>query len=552
MGDGNHITPIKGGNVPQDLRGAKNSGDSNRAAPHDSQPPKTAKENAAQLFDKKWHNAKADDLKNNLSNILSGGEKNLQKERGQANKHENGYENKSRTETPKNQTLKPQAESTKNQPLKPPVEAAKNLLNKSQPESAKNLFNKPPTEPAKELLNKTWNTLVNAAKEHKDLSAFRDQPKRFWNDVRQMSELRVVETFVHGRAEPRVVSRYGELLKQFERQGGTLQDFLTTLSPTERKVFQARRQIERTFGANELFVGKGIALDKRGDFPVRVFLSHNGKNVELPPHAILSLLNGGSADGLPGDFSAANGALPDSRALFTNGEFLLNTKNAALLGLSLALYQNIGVSLALTDISAEILRQNQLLGDFFPQTANAPVEQSTESTLNKTAFENSKNGENALRRAGEGNVAGALINGTFATIDRYRKENFQPDGVSDKSGPGASIFGFSAGATGAMMGATVGCIVPLAEKSVGEILGFAASVVVGLSDSGLRSLGASTLVSVITTGAQIFLSASNASPPTALDESSAQSLNAAASINLFEDDLRQTILNRRQTTLLAS
>ena len=43
------------------------------------------------------------------------------------------------------------------------------------------------------------------------------------------------------------------------------------------------------------------------------------------------------------------------------------------------------------------------------------------------------------------------------------------------------------------MGATVGCIVPLAERSVGEILGFAASVVVGLTDSGLRALGVNTL-----------------------------------------------------------
>lgn len=552
MGHGNHILPTTGGSsVPQDLRDASKGVENQRAAPHENQPPKTPKENAAQLFDKKWQGAKADDLKNNLSNILSGGEKNLPKQSGQADKHENKHDNRQQTDASKNQSLRQLTEQPKTQTLRQSTDAAKDVLNKHQAEQTGNRLDKALAEPAKNLLNKTWNTLVNAAREHKDLSAFRDQPKQFWKDVRQMSELRVVESFAGGKAEPRVVSRYGELLKQLARQGGGLQSFLSTLPPAERTVFLARHQINQTFGAGELFAGKGFTLDKRGDFPVRVFLSHNGKNVELPPHTILSLLSGGNADGLPKDFSAANGALPDSYALFTNGEFLLNTKTAALLGLSLALYQNVAVTLSLTDVTAEILQQNQLLGDFFPTAPNAPIDQSAEGLSNQTAFENSRNGENVLRRASDGNVAGALINGTFATIDEYRKGNYQSDGVSESSDLGNSIFGFSAGATGTMMGATVGCIVPLAEKSVGEILGFAASVVVGLSDNGLRSLGVNTLVSVITTGAQIFLSAS--SQTSAPRESSINSLNAASTtVNLFEEDLRQTILNRRQTTLLAS
>lgn len=569
MGHGNNIIPIKGGAVPQELHDAKKGVENSRATPHENQSPKTQKENAPQLFDKKWQGAKADDLKNNLSNILNGGEKHLPKENGRADRNENKHENKHQPDAPKNQTLKQQAEQTAGQTLKQTdtaknllnnqTEAAKNLLKNqgdaarnslnNQTEPARNSFNKQLAEPAKELLNKTWDNLVNAAKEHKDLSAFRDKPKQFWNEVRQMSDLRVVETFVHGKAEPRVVSRYGELLKQLERQGGRLQDFLATLSPSERKVFQARQQIDRTFGTNELFVGKGIALDKRGDFPVRVFLSHNGKNVELPPHAILSLLNGGNAEGLPTEFSGADFTRLEHHALFTNGEVMLNAKSAALLGLSLALYQNIGVSLSLADVAAETLLQNQAFANLLP---NAPVDQSAARTTNQTAFENLKNNEAAARRAGEGNVAGALINGTFATIDKYRKGQYQPDGVSDKSDLKNPLFAFSAGATGAMMGATVGCIVPLAERSVGEILGFAASVVVGLSDNGLRSLGVNTLVSVITTGAQIFLSASSASPSNALNESSAKSLNAAFPVNIFEDDLRQTIFNRRRATLLAS
>lgn len=564
MGHGSNILPVKGGAVPQDLGGAQKGVENTRVSPHENQPPKIAKENAPQLFDKKWHNAKADDLKNNLSNILSGGEKSASNKSNQARGgDENKHENARQTDQPKNQTLKQQTDQTKSLIDKSLTEPAKNLLNKQMPEPAKSLLNnsqtqaaknplnKLPPEPAKEILNKTWDALVDAAKEHKDLGTFRDKPKQFWNEVRQMSELRLVESFVGGKAEPRVVSRFGELLKQLERQGGGLQNFLSTLSPSERQVFQARYQLNQTFGASEFFAGKGIALDKRGDFPVRVFLSHNGKNIELPPHAILSLLSGGKADGSAQEFSVADLALLENHGLFTNGEVLLNSKSAALLGLSLALYQNIAVSLSLSDVAAETLLQNQLFGELLPKTPNAPVDQSAAKTANASGSENPKNSEIAARRAGEGNVAGALINGTFATIDKYRKGRYQPDGVSDKSNLGNPLFGFSAGATGAMMGATVGCIVPLAERSVGEILGFAASVVVGLTDSGLRALGVNTLVSVITTGAQIFLSASVASPQSAPGESAAKTLNAAPAGH-FENELRQTILNRRRTTLLAS
>lgn len=578
MAHGSNITGIKGGALPSEAQNANKGVENRQASPHENQRAQTPKENAPQLFDKKWHNAKADGLKNNLSSILSGGENHSSKENGRANGHENRqennrannhenrhgnrHENKNQPDAPKNQTLRQQAEQTIGQTLKHTTDAAKNLLNNqtdaarnslnNQTEPARNSVNKQLAEPAKELLNKTWDTLVKTAKEHKDLSAFRNQPKQFWKEVRQMSELRLVETFVHGKAEPRVASRYGELLRQLERQGGRLQDFLATLSPSERQVFQARQQIERTFGAGELFAGKGIALDKRGDFPVRVFLSQNGKNVELPPHTILSILNGGSAEGLPTDFSGVDAMLLEHHALFTNGETMFNAKTAALLSLSLALYQNIGVALSLTDVTAETLLQNQMLGNLLPNAPSLPVDQAAARSTLQTASENLKNNEAAARRAGEGNVAGALVNGTFATIDKYRKERFESDGVTDKSDLGNPLFAFSAGATGAMMGATVGCIVPLAERSVGEILGFAASVVVGLSDNGLRSLGVNTLVSVITTGAQIFLSVAGAAPPNASGESSVKSLNAAPSADFFEDELRQTIFNRRQASLLAS
>ena len=712
MGNENQIKPLKVFNLPVNPGEAKKSGETRHAPQTELPKRENPKQNAPLLFDKKWQNAQAKDLKNNLTTMILGGEK----KPVAANHHENAprttafsggektlpnahnQPNKHQTEQAKNLNTRPaeqtreqtknlnshqteqaktltehqteqgktltvrlteqvktlnthQAEQTKtlsthqaeqiktlntHQPeqvktltayqpeqtknlTKQPAEQTKNLniypteqaktltsrlteqtknpdthqpeqtknpdthltkqaktLNTYQPEQTRNL-NRHQPEQAKNLLNQTWDGLVNNAKEHKDLAAFRDKPKQFWNDVRQMSEIRVVETYVNGKAEPRAVSRYGELFRQLERHGGRLETFLTTLPPGERKVFEARYQMNRTFGASNLFVGSGIALDKRGDFPVRVFLSLNGKNVELPPHAIISLLNGKTVEIAPrsimnspdgkifnfsspqtvsnapdGDFFGGEIALLENASIFTNGEVLLNAKSAALLSLSLALYQNISVMLPLTDVAPEIVPQNQP-GDLSPKTTNAPNEQIAGRTANRTTLENGKQNVNLSHRTNEANVAGALINGALTTIDKYRKSRYSAAGASAKTDSKNIGFGFSAGATGSMMGATVGCIVPLAEKSVGEILGFAASVVVGLTDNGLRSLGVNTLVSVITTGAQIFLSAASGSTrANQTNESAPKALNAAEAKSLFEDDLRQTIFNRRTTTLLAS
>ncbi len=634
MGNENQIKGLNGANLPSIPGAAKKSGEVHSAPQSELPKRENPKQNAPLLFDKKWQNAQAKDLKHNLTTIISGGDKkqsaenhrgnpaqtkahssgekplpNAPSQPSQANKHQTNEAknaNTHLTEQAKNSSAH-LTEQAKNLNTRPTTEQAKNssahlteqtknlikhqpehtrdlnthrseqpkTLNTYLPEQAKSL-NKHQPEQAKNLLNQTWDSLVNTAKEHRDLATFRDKPKQFWDNVRQMSEIRVVETYVNGKSEPRAVSRYGELFRQMERHGGRLETFLATLPPGERNVFEARYQINRTFGADNLFVGSGIALDRRGDFPVRVFLSQNGKNVELPPHAIISLLNGKNVEisprsimnllngknlnsslpqtisGAPGgDFFGEGIALPENAAIFTNGAVLLNAKSAALLSLSLALYQNIQVMLPLTDVAAEIVPQNQP-DDFMPKALNLPNDRLKARASNQAAFENANRSENVLKRTNEGNVAGALINGALTTIDEYRKSRYQAEAPAkiDSTNIG---FGFSAGATGAMMGATVGCIVPLAEKSVGEVLGFAASVVVGLTDSGLRSLGVNTLVSVITTGAQIFLTASTSGiQKNAPGESDQKVLNAAGAATFFEEDLRQTIFNRRAASLLSS
>lgn len=390
------------------------------------------------------------------------------------------------------------------------------------------------TEQAKNLLNKTWDNLIGVVKEHKDLEHLQRQPKEFWDKVRQMSEVRIVETYTNGKTEPRAVSRYGELLNQLNRSGRQLENFVNSLPAGERKIFLARLQINRVLGANELFVGRGIALDKRGQFPVRVFLSANGKNAELPAHSLFSLAQS--------EFSAEEMFLLKNSSIFTNGQFLLNAKSAALLGLSLALYQNIDAALSLDNVVPETFLQLPT-GAPLPKTADKLNEQLTARQIAQNTFDNAKAGE-AAKRTGELLAGGALINGALETIERYRKSgNPAVDLWADTDSTRAG-FGFAAGATGAMMGATVGCVVPLAEKKVGEILGFAASVVVGLTDNGLQSLGANTLVSLVSSGVQSFLNASVGNQNALPDKSIDKLLNAGNSANVFEDDFQRPILGK--------
>lgn len=585
MGNEHHIKPLKGANLPPVPGEAKKSGEW-LSQPRLEQPKhESPKQNAALLFDKKWQKSQAADLKNNLTTLISGDKKDLPAKRGNDAPPIVFDNNNNSLPKSQNSSIKKALDGTE----KILTAETKNIFSG---ESKNNLsktifgdekkslnerafFTQRQPEQAKSLHNQTLESLINLAGNHKDLERFGDKPKEFWNDVRQLSEVQIVEKYVNGKPEPRAVSRYGELVEQLARSGGQMEKFLSSLPAGERTVFEARHQIGKTFGATDLFVGRGVEIDRRGDFPVRVFLSANGKNTELSPHSILSLLGGkisghsanplfaraldGKNAGAPVDsyfslshfeFGGAEPALFENAAIFTNGQFLLNPKTAALLSLSLALYQNINASLPLSDVAPEFLSPNQAAA-FVPKDSVPKPNQSVIKTANQNSAENGKSIDGAAaRRTNEANAAAAaLINGALATIDRYRKSKSEMSGTPAAAGAEKARFGFSAGATGAMMGATAGCIVPLAEKSAGEILGFAAGIVIGLTDGGLLALGANTLVSVITDGAQIFLSAASGNQKN-LPDAASKFLNPANQIDDFKEEMRRTLLNRRVNTFL--
>lgn len=434
------------------------------------------KQNAALLFDGKWHDSQAAEIKNNLTALVFGNNA--------------------------------------------PAEINSSLQNR--------------IEQAEVLLRNNWETLIETAKNHKDMAEFRHQSKDFWDNVRQMSEIRIVETYVNGKLEPRVVSSYGELLEQFKRSGANLETFLNSLSPNERNVFHARFQINQTFGANELFFGNGIALDKNGQFPLHIFLSSNGKPTDFPPFSFLGF--GGKSE-----FSAENLLLLENRHIFSNGQFLLTSGNAALLGLSLAIYQNADAMLILKDVAVETL-----------PSAKMPLEQ-TAARLS-SGIESGKVSD-AARLRNEIIIAAALVSGALMTAEKYRKAKFgRVDAWTDFDDEDSEYY-FSAGATGALMGAAIGSVVPLAEKNIGEILGFTTGVIVGLNDDGLQKLGANALVSAIKNSVQDYLNAIqnyNDQQKTLSGKSANKFLNEAKPESVFENDLRQKIFAQRINPILIS
>lgn len=552
MGDGahNHVKLTGGNQLPLVANDRKTDADQ-KPKKTDEQMPKHPKADAALLFDKKWNNAQAGERRNNLATMLTtrgniAGGKNENKSDGK--NIEGKTDGKNITVANAAGKLHAKTDSIVNKVVnKPDGETNGNAVvkqseNRKQPVESIANYQKAIEQP-KNLLGQTWKDLLGQAKQHKDLETFRREPQKFWDDVRKMSELRTVETYVNGKLQPRVSSRYGDLLELLNRltdkndknNGGTarLANFINSLSSAEKNVFLARHQINRTFGANELFAGRGIALAKNGQFPLQTFLSTSGKNQEFSAAGILSLIGGDLG-------SEAAAALLEDGGVFSNAQLLFNGKSSALLGLSLALYQNLDALLSLEEVVPEVP---------LPKTPNEPVVAPAPRLLVKSFSESAETDFAALQiMDGETLAAAALINGALATIEQYDRISRQSlDSLSDLKADDAG-FRFSAGATGAMMGATVGCIVPLAEKGVGEILGFASSVVVGLTDSGLRSLGANALVSVITSGVQTFLNLSAAAAQNNLIEDSAANtfmLNTADAASEFaETDLRDSIFGR--------
>ncbi len=314
------------------------------------------------------------------------------------------------------------------------------------------------------LTNRAWRDLINLAREHNDFKEFRRQPENFWQQVRQMSETRIVKD--NAGRETRTASRFNELLEKMQSKNLSPREFAQTLPPNERAVFKACYQLSQTFGANLFNNGatpNEAAQTKFSEIPTdtsRAAVLREGKFI------------------LPG--------------ATTRGEMLFGAKSAALLGASILTPQNFKGS-----ASGNPAMQNTALPTASPTALGSAAgaslivpETSAARGLTNAASENTTN-TNAARRDGGTAIGGALISGAFASIDNHKNLDYREIGDSRAKG---SVFGegsgFAAGATGAMFGAAVGTVIPGAETVVSGVLGFVSSVVVGVDiDQGLRWLG---------------------------------------------------------------
>ncbi len=441
---------------------------------HDTPPPGHLKQNAAQHFNHDWQSSQANNLKNNLLTMLLGSQpqtnySNNAQHAGSLNEAHQGFQ----------QTLFTTAANATNY-------AGQSLQN-----------------------------LISLAREHPDFQHLQHHTENFWQTVGQMSEVRILQT---ATGELQLTSRYAELLDRFTNQGGRLETFLPLLPASEREVFAARYQMEQTFGAGKLFIGNGITPDKNGDFALRQFFTNNGKSVDLPLNFAVAMRE--------------SGLLGAGNALFSSGQILFNAESAAMLGVSLAFYQNLGATVNLKDAVIYNLLQNFLIS----------VKENAAQRLPANLF----TGEAQARKVEQSVIVGALVNGSLQSVDKNARFFDKINLEAWKKGDAANRLGFSAGATGAMLGAAIGCLVPLSGEVAGRATGLATSIVIGTAERGLRSINLNLLISDVVTNAV----------QTLLDTLQNNFLTGAVKAQLpaaspFED-LNANFLNRRRNAFLTA
>ncbi|MET0753986.1 MAG: hypothetical protein ABWZ66_11455 [Pyrinomonadaceae bacterium] len=438
---------------------------------HDTPPPGHLKQNAAQLFNHDWQSSQANNLKNNLLTMLLGS----QPQTNYSSNAQNG-----------------------------------NFSQPAQHANPQTLVSNAANYAGQNLQN-----LISLAREHPDFQHLQNHAESFWRNVGQMSEVRILQTTT---GEIQLTSRYAELLDRFTSHGGRLETFLPSLPANEREIFAARFQMEQTLGAGKFFIGNGIMPDKNGDFALRQFFTNTGKPADLPLNFAVAMRE--------------SGLLGAGNALFSSGQILFNAESAALLGVSLAFYQNLGATVNLKDAVIYNLLQNFLISAKENVVQRQPV----------NVFTN----EAPARKFEQSVIVGALVNGSLQSVDKKSRFFDEINLEAWQKGEAANRLGFSAGATGAMLGAAIGCLVPLSGEVAGRATGLATSIVIGTAERGLRSINLNMLISDVVTNAV----------QTLLDALQDNFLTGAAKGQLpaaspFED-LNANFLNRRRNAFLTA
>lgn len=318
----------------------------------------------------------------------------------------------------------------------------------------------------------SWDDFVNLAADNKDFSGFRNESSDFWRGVRQISEAKTFETGDGIKTEG--VSKYDELLTEMKSEKLSLDDLAETLPPKDREIFKARYQIDKTFGAN-IFKSDGVTLNETGQSRVREIAFESGQIVALPPDVRQELRE------------EKNSPVGDTVPVLTRREIIADAKKPVMFGEEVA-----KIPLSEKTESGELKFQDKS-SQIAVGNNNNPLlaENGATRVVNNPVSDTSSNVNSVVRRDGGAAMGGALINGSFASIDNFKNaENKEISGshlVGNTNFDGSQSF--AAGATGAMMSAAIGSLIPGSDAVIGGVVGFISGIVVGVeADQGLRWL----------------------------------------------------------------
>ncbi len=318
-------------------------------------------------------------------------------------------------------------------------------------------------------------------------NALQNQTENARARIIRMSEPHLVEVEIDGRIEMRQISHFDELVQLMKSLNLTPREFAETLPPEEREAFPAR------FQTSQISIGERPAQTTADKLPLE---NKSLTQSEIRPEKInVQTTQTGTAETLTAQTVKEN----------SSGSILQNT-----LGKAVENPKNI--------LTAE--KSFNALSEANLKTASGATNLGAVESLNARVL-NNQGAENSLipntltkRETGE-ILGGALINGALTAVGEH--ENAEIYRIGDSPGRGnyygASASGFAAGATGSLLSAAIGRVIPGAGTDVGGILGFVSGVVVGVEiNEGLRWLGASNSISGTTIFESNLITENSAAP----------------------------------------
>ncbi len=270
---------------------------------------------------------------------------------------------------------------------------------------------------------------------------------------------------------PTNISDYEKLVAEMNARKLSPDEFAETLPPKDREIFKTRYQLDQTFGMKNL-IGDDVNSVQTEQLRVSETAVEKKFQAAAPPKEthVFSLEGENSPTLTSRKIAAGTETLvPFSGNTFADSKPKIIESN----------------DLKFQDKSSQVA----VGGNTNPITADSGAGRGINHNV---VSESSSNVSAVGRRDGGAAMGGALINGAFASIENYKNaESGQINGsysIGNTDVYGRSVF--SPGATGVMMSAAIGSVIPNSDATVGGVLGFISSVVVGVeTEQGLRWLG---------------------------------------------------------------